>query len=57
MFVPNLPDEVSLLALGVAHAREAEAGGMTEVPQAQGLAEPARSAVFYFLGRSKTYSY
>jgi len=30
----NVPDEVSLLASGVASAREAEAGGMTEVPKA-----------------------
>lgn len=44
LIVPNVPDEVSLLASGVAPAREAEkAGGMTEVPQAQGLAPSACS--------------
>jgi hypothetical protein len=32
--LPNVPDEVSLLASGVAPAREAEAGGMPEVPKA-----------------------
>jgi len=30
----NVPDDLSLLASGVTPAREAEAGGMTEVPQA-----------------------
>jgi hypothetical protein len=34
LFLSNDPDEVSLLASGVTPAREAEAGGMTEVPQA-----------------------
>jgi len=33
-FWPNVPDEVSLLASGVTPAREAVAGGMTEVPKA-----------------------
>jgi len=32
--LPNVPDDLSLLASGVTPAREAEAGGMTEVPQA-----------------------
>jgi len=30
----NVPHHLSLLASGVTPAREAEAGGMTEVPQA-----------------------
>ena len=30
----NVPDDLFLLASGVTPAREAEAGGMTEVPQA-----------------------
>ena len=30
----NVPDDLSLLASGVTPAREAEAGGMTEVPKA-----------------------
>jgi len=34
IFLANVPDEVSLLASGVTPAREAEAGGMTEVPKA-----------------------
>jgi len=34
-FLPNVPDDLSLLASGMAPAREAEkAGAMTEVPQA-----------------------
>jgi len=33
-FSANVPDDLSLLASGVAPAREAEAGGMTEVPKA-----------------------
>jgi len=34
-FLPNVPDHLSLLASGMAPAREAEkAGGMTEVPKA-----------------------
>ena len=33
-FLPNVPDDLSLLASGVTPAREAEAGGMTEVPKA-----------------------
>ena len=32
--VPNVPHHLSLLASGVTPAREAEAGGMTEVPKA-----------------------
>jgi hypothetical protein len=33
--LPNVPDDLSLLASGVTPAREAEkAGGMTEVPKA-----------------------
>ena len=31
---PNVPDDLSLLASGVPPAREAKAGGMTEVPKA-----------------------
>ena len=34
IFSANVPDEVSLLASGVTPAREAEAGGMPEVPKA-----------------------
>jgi hypothetical protein len=30
----NVPDDLSQLASGVTPAREAEAGGMTEVPKA-----------------------
>ena len=33
-FLPNVPDDLSLLASGMSPAREAEAGGMTEVPEA-----------------------
>jgi len=41
--MPNVPDEVSLLASGVTPAREAEsAGGMPEVPKGQGLTPSAR---------------
>ena len=39
MFLPNVPDEVSLLASG---AEGAQAASVTEVPQAQGLAPSAR---------------
>jgi hypothetical protein len=42
-FLPNVPDEESPLASGMAPAREAEsAGGMTEVPQGRGFAPSAR---------------
>jgi len=41
--LPNVPDEVSLLASGI---RACSAAEMPEVPQAWGLAAPARSAVF-----------
>ena len=35
MLLPNVPDDLSLLASGMTPAREAEsAGGMTEVPKA-----------------------
>jgi len=41
MFVPNVPDELSLLASGT---KACSAGDVPEVPQAQGLAPSARSA-------------
>jgi hypothetical protein len=45
--LPNIPGQVSPLASGMAPAREAEkAGGMTEVPKAQGLGALARCALF-----------
>jgi hypothetical protein len=44
----NVPGQVSPLAFGMAPAREAEiAGGMTKVPKAWGLAEPACSEFLF----------
>jgi hypothetical protein len=43
---PNVPGQVSLLASGI---RGCSAAEMPEVPQAQGLAAPARSAVLFSL--------
>jgi hypothetical protein len=34
IFLAIVPSDLSLLAFGIPPAREAEAGGMTEVPQA-----------------------
>jgi len=46
--VPNVPDEESPLASGMAPAREAEsAGDMPEVPKGRGFAPSARSASCY----------
>jgi len=47
--LPNVPSDLSLLASGMAPAREAGlAGAMPEVPKGQGLGRLARSAVLLF---------